>query len=155
MQKTFMMIKPDAIHNFEGIAQMLRYNNLEIEKFSKVKVDMQLMQTLIKHYEEVIDDKGKEGNIVGKMFNSFYFGDFYVIPMIVTYKGKEDIITLTRRLTGTTVPADADSGTIRNIYSDDTYEKANKEDRLLNNVIHSADSKESAARELFLWRKYL
>lgn len=151
MQKTFMMIKPDGIENKDEIMKILKENGLKIEKTREINVDMSIMQVLLDHYKEVIDDMGKEFNFVGKMFNSFYFGDFKIIPMEVSYAGDGDIITLTRNLVGETNPASAELGTLRSTFSDDSYDKADEEDRLLNNVIHASDSEESAKKELKLW----
>ena len=39
--------------------------------------------------------------------------------------------------------------------SEDNYEKASREKRLVNNVIHASDAKESAERELQIWQNYL
>ncbi len=151
MQKTFMMIKPDGIKNKDEIIKILKENGLKIEKIKEINVDMNIMKVLLDHYEEVIDNMGKEFNFVGKMFNSFYFGDFKIIPMEVSYSGNGDIINLTRKLVGETNPSSADLGTLRKTFSYDSYDKADGEDRLLNNVIHASDSQESAKKELGLW----
>lgn len=155
MQKTFMMIKPDGIENKDEIMKILKENGLKIEKNKELNVDMSIMKVLLDHYKEVIDDMGKEFNFVGKMFNSFYFGDFKIIPMEVLYDGDKNIITLTRNLVGETNPASAGLGTLRSTFSDDSYDKADEEDRLLNNVIHASDSEESAKKELKLWGNIL
>ncbi|HLV49910.1 MAG TPA: nucleoside-diphosphate kinase, partial [Erysipelothrix sp.] len=49
----------------------------------------------------------------------------------------------------------ADRGTLRNMFSHDNYEIADREERLVENVIHASDSHESAKRELHLWSEYL
>ena len=114
------------------------------------------MKTLIEHYAGVIDSMDKTFNFPGKLFNSFYYeGPHFIMPMEVSYDGEEDIITLTRTLAGKTNPQDADSNSIRGKYSDDSYDKAGADVRLVNNVIHASDSKESAERELMIWKKYL
>lgn len=155
MQKTFMMIKPDAIDKKDEIIKILESHDLKIERKNEVKVDINTMQVLLDHYKDVIDDLGKDFNFVGKMFNSFYFGDFKIIPMEVSYIGDKDIITLTRDLAGATNPASAKEGTLRKTFSTDSYDQADKEERLLNNVIHASDSAESAKRELELWNSLL
>ena len=117
---------------------------------------MEDMKTLIEHYEQVIDSMDKGFNFPGKLFNSFYYdGPHMIMPMEVSYEGKEDIIPYTRTLVGKTNPQEAAKGTIRGDYSDDSYDKAGKEVRLVNNVIHASDSHENAERELKIWSKYL
>lgn len=154
-QTTFLMIKPDGIKHQAKIIEILTKNNLKIEIQNKYRVDINVIRTLLLHYHEVIDRMGKEFNYVGKMFNSFYFGDFEIIPMKVSYEGDEDIIELTRSLAGATNPEKADKGTLRNMFSNDNYEIADREARLVDNVIHASDSHESAERELRLWSEYL
>ena len=58
-------------------------------------------------------------------------------------------------MAGKTNPQEADPNSIRGKYSDDSYDKASAGVRLVNNVIHASDSKESAERELKIWEKYL
>ena len=154
-QTTFLMIKPDGIKNKEAIIEVLNENGITVELSNQLNVNMKIMGTLLTHYEAVIDDMGKDFNFVGKLFNSFYFGNHQIIPMKVSYTGDADIITLTRTLIGATNPAKAEKGTIRNTFSNDNYDLANKAERLVNNVIHASDSKENALRELDLWEAYI
>lgn len=157
-QRTFMMLKPDAFASghAEDIIKDLEEHGLKIEHSAKVSVTMEDMKTLIEHYEQVIDSMDKGFNFPGKLFNSFYYdGPHMIMPMEVSYEGEEDIIPYTRTLVGKTNPQEADKGTIRGDYSDDSYDKAGKEVRLVNNVIHASDSHENAERELKIWEKYL
>lgn len=158
MQKTFMMLKPDAFmnNNEDAIIKMLEDHNLIVHKKVLVQVDMDIMKILLEHYHQVIDERGKDFNFPGKMFNNFYFdGPHYIMPMIIEYDGDEDIIEYTRSLVGKTNPSKADSGTIRATFSDDDYIKAEADNRLVNNVIHAADSLESVKRELKVWENIL
>ena len=155
MQETYMMIKPDGIENVDAILKMLTDNGLTIESKKELNIDIHVMQDLLLHYVGVIDEKGKDFNFVGKLFNSFYFGDFKLIPLHITYDGEDDIIEKTRTLVGATNPQNAAEGTIRNLCSKDNYELADIDNRLVNNVIHASDSKKSAQRELKIWHKYL
>ena len=155
-QKTFMMLKPDAFTNqYEEILKDLKAHGLKIEKQVKLEVDMDVMKTLLDHYKGVIDSMDKAFDFPGKLFNSFYYdGPHYIMPMMITYEGNQDIIEYTRALVGKTNPKDAGKDTIRGKYSHDDYEQATKQWRLVNNVIHASDSHESAERELAIWRKY-
>ena len=155
MQETFLMIKPDGIKHKEEIFKVLEANGLEIKVFKEHKVDMEIMKNLLSHYQFVIEEMKQEFNFVGKMFNTFYYGDEAIIPMHVTYAGEDDIIKKTRTLVGATNPEKAEVNTIRNLFSTDNYTKADADDRLVNNVIHASDSKESAQRELEIWQNYL
>lgn len=156
-QETFMMLKPDAFESghADEVLDYLKEHGLTIEKSAVVHVRMEDMKTLIEHYEQVIDSMAKDFNFPGKLFNSFYYdGPHTIMPMKVTYEGDEDIIVYTRKLAGKTNPKDADKESIRGKFSDDNYDKAGEEVRLVNNVIHASDSKENAQRELAIWSHY-
>lgn len=155
-QTTFMMIKPDAYknHHVFEIKQFLLQHGCTIEKEHEIEVDMKVMQTLLIHYEEVINRLGKDFNFVGKLFNSFYFdGPHTICPMMVSYE--EDVISFTRHLVGQTNPQEAAKNTIRNMFSNDSYELATLENRLINNCIHASDSLENAKKEIKIWEDYL
>lgn len=156
-QETFMMLKPDAFASgkVEEVLAYLKAHHLMIEKSKVVQVRLEDMKTLISHYEEVINAKSKEFDFPGKLFNSFYYdGPHTIMPMKVTYDKDEDIIAYTRKLAGATNPQQADPETIRGMFSEDDYEKAEKDNRLVNNVIHASDSIENAKKELAIWKSY-
>ena len=90
-QYTYMMLKPDAFENDkkDKILQMIEDHGLKIESAKEIKVDMDVMKTLLEHYHQVIDDKGKTFNFPARLFNTFYFdGPHYIMPMKVSYEGK-------------------------------------------------------------------
>jgi len=60
-------------------------------------------------------------------------------------------IAKARMLIGPTEPAVAPPGTIRGDLSADTIPFADSQDRGLHNLIHAADSLDSAKREIKLW----
>lgn len=157
-QYTYMMLKPDAFENDkkDKILQMIENHGLKIESAKEIKVDMDVMKTLLEHYHQVIDDKGKTFNFPARLFNTFYFdGPHYIMPMKVSYEGKEDIISYSRQLVGKTNPKEAAPDSIRGKMSQDSYELSNQEYRLVNNIIHASDSHESAQKESNIWAKYL
>ena len=156
-QITFMMLKPDAFtgDHAQQICKELENHGLHIEKKAERNVDMEVMKTLLDHYQAVIDSMGKDFDFPGKLFNSFYYdGPHQIMPMMISYEGEEDIITYSRALIGKTNPKEAGKDTIRGKFSQDDYDKATKDWRLVNNVIHASDSKESAERELVIWKPY-
>lgn len=70
------------------------------------------------------------------------------------YNGK-NIIERVRRANGYTDPQKAEKGTIRQVFSNDSLERAWEEVRYLNNIIHASSSVEEAVREIELWREYI
>lgn len=156
-QRTFLMFKPDAYRDnlVDTIKKELENNELVIENYTELEVDIDVMKTLLEHYHINIDEMDPEFNFVGKMFNSFYFhGKKKIGPMIVTYDKDEDITQYTRKLIGKTSPELADVNSIRGKYSSDGYGQAGAENRLVSNLVHASDSIESANRELKIWSEY-
>ena len=153
-QYTFMMLKPDAFQKgvHEEVIKLLEEKGLHVEESRCIQVDMNIMKVLLDHYHEVIDRMTVEFNYVGKMFKTFYYGNQKIMPMVISYEGNENIIDYSRKLVGATNPQNADADSIRGIYSDDSYSKAEENNRLVNNVIHASDSIESVERELKLWK---
>lgn len=156
-QKTFLMLKPDAFYNKlnDILLNELTAKGLHIEVSKVINIDIEVMKTLLEHYHEVIDRMGKPFNFAGKLFNSFYFSEpKKILIMAVSYE-EADVIDYTRSLIGKTEPISADPNSLRGKYSKDSYDKAEKDIRLVNNLIHASDSHESANRELNIWKKYL
>jgi nucleoside diphosphate kinase len=73
--------------------------------------------------------------------------------VLIVYRGK-NVIQRGRTAIGDKDPQKAEQGTIRQIFSNDSLEKAKKEVRYLNNVIHASDE-DNAKREIRLWGDYL
>lgn len=157
-QVTFMMLKPDAFASGkqDAILHDMQAHGLTIEKSAVLTVDMEVMKTLLEHYQSVIDAMEPAFDFPGKLFRSFYYyGPHTIMPMEVSCEGVEDIIEYTRALTGKTNPQEAGPHTLRGKYSDDSYERSSAENRLVCNVIHASDSLASAQKELKIWSRYL
>lgn len=75
-------------------------------------------------------------------------------PVIIAIYEGEGIVQEIRRRVGNTDPSKADPASIRARYSDDSFEKAAAEGRIVRNVLHASDSPEEAWREISAWRKY-
>lgn len=157
-QTTFMMLKPDAFesHQVANILQDMQAAGLIIESAQEWVVDETILQVLEKHYAIQIAQMDPSFHFQEKLRNSFHPSLAKKIkPMKVSFVGESDIIEVTRSLIGATNPQVAAPKSIRNTYSNDSYERATSENRLLNNVIHAADSHASAQRELQLWSAYI
>lgn len=63
----------------------------------------------------------------------------------------ENAVKKVREIVGFTDPIKAEKGTIRGDFADDSIAKANMEKRKVKNLIHAADSVESAEKEIKLW----
>ena len=72
-----------------------------------------------------------------------------VVPMVI--EGPIGTIAKIRELIGKTNPAEAAPGTIRGDFGEDSYEKADKENRSVLNIVHASGSPEEAEAEIKLW----
>ncbi len=126
------MLKPGVL-NRRLVGEVIS----RLEKKGLKLVGLKLMQITpelaAKHYAE---HKGKP------FYNPLvdYITSGPVVAMV--WQG-DDCITLVRKLTGSTSPAEAHPGTIRGDFCSHTQ----------NNIIHASDSEESARREVDLFFK--
>ncbi|NLL52597.1 MAG: nucleoside-diphosphate kinase [Peptococcaceae bacterium] len=130
MEKTFLMLKPDAVQRGligEIIARFER-KGFKLVGLKMLKLDREMAEV---HYQE---HKGKP------FFESTikYITSSPVVAMV--WEG-QNVIALARQMLGTTNPAEACPGSIRGSYAID----------IGRNVIHGSDSLESAEREIKLY----
>lgn len=132
MERTFLMIKPDAVQrNLIGeVITRIESKGLKLVAAKLYQADEDLAK---EHYAEHV-----EKPFFNKLVNFITSGP--VFAMVV--EGK-DVVEVTRTIVGTTNPTQASPGTIRGDYGID----------LGRNVIHGSDSNESAEREIGLWFK--
>jgi nucleoside-diphosphate kinase len=145
-QRTFILIKPDAIerHLGEEILDQLRASGLVVLRMKKVIVTQ---AQIIAHYQDVID-RLKLDYIKQAIIDEF---DQKLVWIIVATHPKGNPIETVRNMIGPTDPAKAEDFTIRGQYGRDTMELSMKEHRMLKNLIHASDSPESVEREILIW----
>jgi len=132
MEKTFIMLKPDAVQRGlvgEIIARFER-KGLKLAGMKFIQVDRTLAEA---HYAEHR----------GKVFfepTVTYLISSPVVPMV--WQGN-NAVALARQLMGSTKPVEANPGTIRGMFGVDVSR----------NIIHGSDSVTSAEREIALYFK--
>lgn len=130
MERTFLMIKPDAVQrNLIGeVVSRLERKGLKIVAAKLFQASEELAK---EHYAEHVEKP---------FFNDLvsFITSGPVFAMVV--EGK-NVVEVTRTLVGETNPTKAAPGTIRGDYGID----------LGRNIIHGSDSNESAEREIGLW----
>jgi len=72
-----------------------------------------------------------------------------VVPMVV--EGPEGTVAKIRELVGKTNPAEADPGTIRGDFGEDSYEQADREGRSVRTIVHASGNVEEAEAEIKNW----
>jgi nucleoside-diphosphate kinase len=143
---TFIMLKPDAKKNelVSTILNELQSYGCTIIKLKEVEVTPPL---ILKHYEEVLE-RVSIPNFKDRILREF---NQQVVTIAILTHPTKDVVDYVRELVGATEPTKADPNSLRGKYADDDYERSGKEDRLVRNLIHASDSKESAITEINLW----
>jgi len=127
LEKTFVMIKPDGvrkglvgevIHRFEA-------RGLDIEALKLIRLSRKEAEELYSIH------RGKD--FFEELVNFVLSG-----PVVVMVLSGEGAVNVVRKMMGTTNPKDAEPGTIRGDFALEITE----------NIVHGADSEESAEREI-------
>ena len=149
-QSTFIMFKPDTIerHLENVLIQIFSDKGYLIERSIEAIVDEDL---ILSHYDQVI-----------KAVNKDYFRDgvlkAFLGKRVLAFeisKDSDDVIHEVRELIGATDPSKAVTTSIRGMFCADSFENAIAEKRMVNNLIHASDSKESVEREIKLWFEHI
>ncbi|HWQ71022.1 MAG TPA: nucleoside-diphosphate kinase [Desulfitobacteriaceae bacterium] len=132
MERTFLMIKPDAVQRglIGVIIAKLEAKGFKLVGLKLIQVDRALAE---EHY---VEHKGKGffEPTVGYIMSS------PVVAMV--WEGK-NVVAMAREMMGATNPANANPGSIRGAYGMD----------ISRNIIHGSDSLTSAEREINLYFK--
>lgn len=127
MEKTFSIIKPDAVASGKAgkILALLEQNGFRIAALRMVK----LSQSQAEGFYAVHKERPFYGSLVKFMTEG---------PVIVMALEREDAVKKLREVMGATNPANAAEGTIRKLFAES----------LERNAIHGSDAPETAAQEL-------
>jgi len=131
MNKTFVMIKPDAVRRklIGKIITRFEEAGIKILEMQMMHLDKEMAE---RHYAE---HKGKD--FFDNLIRFITSGE--VVAMVLE---GEDIIAKVRQMIGATDPAKADAGTIRGDFKEVPVKSVTE------NMVHASDSPESAEREL-------
>lgn len=127
MQKTFSIIKPDAVKKqLEGkILFLLQEAGFQILALKK----MQFSKELAKNFYAIHRDRPFFNDLCNFMSSS---------PVVCAILQKENAVADYRLIMGATDPKNAQCGTIRSLYADSIDE----------NIVHGSDSEENAKIEM-------
>jgi len=130
LEKTLVLIKPDAVHMRVVGNIISKYEN-EMLNILHIKILIPDKELLEKHYEE-----HRNKDFFPELIEFMSGGR--VVAMVL--EGK-NVISKVRKINGDTNPNKAKENTIRNLYGTD----------LTFNAVHGSDNLESAEREIKLW----
>ena len=127
MQKTFSIIKPDAVkRNLIGhINQMIESSDIKILASKKIY--------LTKNQAEIFYEVHRERPFFNSLVEYMTSG-----PVQVQVLEGEDVVAKYRKIMGATNPAEAEEGTIRRLYAESIEA----------NSVHGSDSEENAKIEI-------
>lgn len=146
LQRTLVLLKPDAIHRGIVGEVMHRFERVGL-KMVGLKLLISDKDTASKHYtEDLAKRRGeKVRNIMIEMISSG--------PIIaIVFEGIESV-DLVRKLIGGTEPKSALPGTIRGDFSHVSYGYADAKSIPVMNLIHASATPEEAEVEISVWFK--
>lgn len=140
VQRTFVMIKPDAVkRGVTGeIVTRFERTGLKIVAIKFVHVSRDFAK---KHYAEHLE-------------KSFYIGleDLLVSgPVVAIILEGANAVEFVRKMVGETIPSKAQPGTIRGDFAHISLARADQKGIGVPNIIHASDSIKSAQKEIHLW----
>jgi len=166
MERSFVMVKPDGVSRglTDEIIRRLESAGLTIVAKKEIMADATVVA---KHYpldpEYLVTmghtditgwtEEQKQARIdvmrprVEEMQAFILSGP--VVPMVV--EGPEGTVAKIRELVGKTNPAEADPGTIRGDFGEDSYEQADREGRSVRTIVHASGNVEEAEAEIKNW----
>ncbi|MBI4162669.1 MAG: nucleoside-diphosphate kinase, partial [Candidatus Aenigmarchaeota archaeon] len=140
LERTLIIIKPDGVRRklSEKIVERYTKAGLKVVAQKKLHADKSL---LTKHYSAHVGKPFFEG-----LLRFMSSGE----AIACVLEGKNAVQEV-RRITGVTDPSKADKGTIRGDFGIDSAEKANSENRSIENLVHASGTPEEARAEIKLW----
>lgn len=146
LQRTLVLLKPDALHR--GIVGEIMHRFERVgAKMAGLKLLVSEKDTAMKHYtEDLAKRRGqKVRDLMVEMITSG--------PIVaIVYEGVE-IVEIVRKLVGVTEPKAAAPGTIRGDFSHVSFGYADAKQIPVMNLIHASSSPEEAEVEIAVWFK--
>lgn len=144
-ERTLILIKPDGVR--KHLENEIKRRLTEKSGFRIVaeKAVPQVSRELAeKHYEDLGRRRGEAAK--RRMVNFLTLS-----PVVVMVLEGENVVEGVRKTVGATEPVSAEKGTIRGDLADDSFAKADAEDRAVENLVHASDSPATAEAEINLW----
>jgi nucleoside-diphosphate kinase len=172
-EKTFLMIKPDGVRKglIGEIIRRLEQRDLKIVKLemfmpSRDQIDNhypkdqawieRLGHKSLSTYQKYnISSQSELGTddpkMIGAMVRNWLIDYMTSAPMVRMVVQGLHAVDIVRKITGPTIPAVADMGTLRGDFSIDSPVLANKEKRAVMNLVHASETPEEANHEIEYW----
>lgn len=172
-EKTLILIKPDGVKRGligEIISQMekrgLKIISLEMFQATRAQISehypkdekwvKRLGEKTLKNYQTYGFDAKKELGTnetiaIGRLVRGWLLDYMTSGPMVkIMIKGIH-AISMVRKIVGSSMPAEAEMGTIRGNFSIDDATAANRDKRSIRNIVHASENQEEAEHEINFW----
>jgi nucleoside-diphosphate kinase len=173
MEKTFVMIKPDAVQR-GLIGEIISTFERTGLRLCAIKMLRPTKNLATKHYPDTIDwystvgrktfegyalmgkdvkaELGTDDPVeIGKMVKGWLVDFLTSSDVVVMIWEGNAAVKNVRRICGNTLPIMADPGSIRGRYSLDSPDAANAEMRPVYNLVHASGEADEARAEINLW----
>lgn len=172
-ETTFLMVKPDGVlRGLTGeIIKRIERTGLKIVALKLFKPPVEqidnhypkdeawitrLGQKSLTTYEKFGLDAKKElgsdqAEEIGPMVRKWLLDYMTMGPVVVMAIRGVHAVDMVRKLSGPTMPIDADMGTIRGDFSIDSAALANTEKRGVFNLVHASETQDEAQHEIAHW----
>lgn len=149
MNKTLVIIKPDTFEN-KNVWNVINIFEREWYLIKEMKLFKNNKNLLNYHYNVIWKLEERLWKEISNRVIDFMM-ESPLIVMIVENKKSNTVVDDVRELIWKTEPIAAKQGTIRNLFSKDSYELSWLEKRWIRNVIHASANDEEALAEMKLW----
>jgi nucleoside-diphosphate kinase len=172
-EQTFVMIKPESVRMglIGDIIKRFEQRGMQVvalEMFQPTHQDIdahypkdeawitRLGTKTLSSYEEfgfdVMADFGTtDPSIIGPQVRGWLMEHMTSAPLVKMIVQGRHAVGMVRKIVGETMPFRADMGTIRGDYSNDSPAIANREKRVLYNIIHASEDLAEAQHEIQHW----
>lgn len=172
-ERTVVLIKPDGVKRGligEIISRFekrgLKVIALEMFQPTKEQIDehypkdgnwiKRIGEKTKNNYKEYGVDSKKEFGTddsleIGKMVRGWLLGYMTSGPMIKMAVKGIHAVSMVRKIAGSTMPSQAEMGTIRGDFSVDDATAANRDKRGIHNIVHASETPEEAEHEINFW----
>lgn len=173
MSRTLAIVKPDGVaRGLSGkIIAQFEENGLALVAMKMTLAERSLIdshyptddgwfsavgQKTLNDYQakgaDVVKDMGTDDAVaIGKIIKSWLVDYLTSGPVVAMVLEGNEAVRNVRRIVGSTIPIDADPGSIRGRYSIDSATLANAESRPVQNLVHASGDDVEAAHEIGLW----
>lgn len=172
-EKTFVMVKPDgvkkglvgeiikrfeqrdlkivALDMFQPTTEQIDNHYPKSEEWI-TRLGTKTLQTYEKYGYDAMDDFGTtEPEKIGPHVRQWVLDYMTSAPLVKMVVQGIHAVDMVRKICGPTMPYQADMGTIRGDFSNDSPALANAEKRAVANLIHASETAEEAAHEIKYW----